>query len=388
MKICVPTLAFFAFLYINPIRHLLSYYFELGYLSGLKGLGGVFLLLIATILYVNMIKSQKTRLQWLGFFLFLSMILISFTVILIFPDFKISIGKDAMYFNLNILYYYCVYFVVGFHFYCKKSIKMIFLFWLLMIINLLYHFDYDGMRISFRGFTENAKTGVYILMADSFAVWTLFLLANVTKRPIFSFFISLVSTFALFALNSRASLYAFIMILPLSLMLIKKSARYALIILGTFIILYPHQIVDQLETVNKRMFIVQRLETDRSLQLRLEMFEEGLFAIKNNWFFGDYLGQLKSEHLGSYMHNYLSLWRQFGLFPFTVFVALLLYSLFASWKSFYLLRKCKLIDPHSYFLIVGILFCTIEIIFARSYGYFYIWFFIGMSLNKKSNPSP
>jgi len=150
--------------------------------------------------------------------------------------------------------------------------------------------------------------------------------------------------------------------------------------------------------VNKRMFAVVDLASDASVVERAQLFRSGLYYLFENWFVGDYAGQLRYGTLGSYIHNYLSFWRQFGFTAFLVFlwfVGVLFFNIVR--VSRIIRREVLVLDPMVYFFVFGGLFCLIEIFAARSYGFPYIWLFFGMcfspvirlprpsSITKKSN---
>ena len=58
---------------------------------------------------------------------------------------------------------------------------------------------------------------------------------------------------------------------------------------------------------------------------RAILFQKGLLAIKEYWFIGDFMGDVRDNgHTGGYIHNGLSLWRQYGIIPFILLLLLLL----------------------------------------------------------------
>ena len=72
---------------------------------------------------------------------------------------------------------------------------------------------------------------------------------------------------------------------------------------------------------------------------------------------------------GTYIHNYLSLFRQFGIIPFIAFISILFYSysrLSLQWIKNNNL-KINLLFYYTSFIII-------EILFARSFMHPFIWF--------------
>jgi O-antigen ligase len=189
----------------------------------------------------------------------------------------------------------------------------------------------------------------------------------------------LCTVFSLFSFISRTALYAFVLVLPVTLILIRKSARY-LVVFTLLLALFFSPFLSTLQEASRRMFAFQNLDADSSARERNILFEEGISAIKQNWFIGDYVGQLRYGSLGAYIHNYLSLWRQFGFIPFFSFIILLGYLLTQSIRCFSKAQSYIRYPSENAFLIMGGCFCLVEILAARSYNSPFIWFFIGMAV--------
>jgi hypothetical protein len=65
------------------------------------------------------------------------------------------------------------------------------------------------------------------------------------------------------------------------------------------------------------------ISQSESWSFRKQMFDRGWDDIKSSPFWGVYAGQTKDGHsIGSYIHNGLSAWRQFGILAFLIYVAL------------------------------------------------------------------
>ncbi len=142
--------------------------------------------------------------------------------------------------------------------------------------------------------------------------------------------------------------------------------------------------IQKIERVNSRMLALQNISADGSFVIRKELQERGLKSLRENWFWGDYNGQLAYGSLGSYIHNYLSLWRQFGFIPFVCFIILvflLIRKIFT--LNFKLCYQKKTLSPEDFFLVLGSVFCVIEIAVARSFVSPYVWLFIGMSIQNR-----
>lgn len=72
-----------------------------------------------------------------------------------------------------------------------------------------------------------------------------------------------------------------------------------------------------------RQTAVIDISQSESWSFRKQMFDRGWDDIKSSPFLGVYAGQTKNGHsIGSYIHNGLSAWRQFGILAFLIYVAL------------------------------------------------------------------
>ncbi len=389
-KINISTIAFLNFCLLLPVLHLQSYISGSGLIPILRGRGYLVLLLTFAMIFIFTMKKYK-NLVFRDAFLFLLLVCFSLITIFVERDLQDYLGRSALKFNLGIVFFYVVYFFTGFFFHGleKRKITVCFL-WFLMIINLFCNYDFQSLRISLLNFDEDLK-GIYLFLGDSFAIWSLLVLSFLQKQPFLSVIVVLLSAVCLFSFISRTSMYAFILVIPLIIFLTRKSLKYLAIIMLLFFIIFPSDIFDFIQKSSSRMFAFRNIEEDTSIIVRNYLFREGVSGIKQNWFFGDYSGQLRYSHLGSYMHNYLSLWRQFGIIPFACFCILLVFSTLKAWKILWKSKKNNVIAPEIFFLIVGGAFCLIEIIAARSYVSPYIWFFIGMSANLREpqiEPSP
>lgn len=382
-KINVSTIAFLNLCLLLPISHLQSYFTRSGMIPRVRG--NSYLVLFFTLtMFTLFIKKRYKKLVFRNICIFL--LLVGFSLITIFSELDVRdyFGRSALYFNLRIFFFYIVYFITGFFFYgLEKRKKIVFFLWFLVIINLFFNYDFQSLRISLQTFEEDSK-GIYLFLGDSFAIWSIFALSFLQKQPFLSVFGVLFSTVCLFSFISRTSMYAFILVVPIIAFFTKKSMKYYWVLLVLIFAMLSADIFVFIQESSSRMFAFQNLEKDASIMARNYLFKEGLSGIKQNWFLGDYLGQLRYGSLGSYIHNYLSLWRQFGLIPFVCFCFLILFSTMKAWKVYWKSKKDKMISPEFFFLIVGGAFCLIEIVAARSYISPYIWFFIGMSFNLRN----
>lgn len=208
----------------------------------------------------------------------------------------------------------------------------------------------------------------YLMMADAFVLSSMFVFSS-TKQLRYKLLIFAVSFIGLYFLKSRASLYVFSFVCLL--VLIKSDKRFLLLV--AFVLFYILIATDwQMflkRNASNRMFRVL-LGHDASANMRVNLLREGVEGIKENWFLGDFMGDVKQfKGTGRYIHNFLSYWRQFGLIPFLMFLLVLIINYFSILKSV-ILRKWT---PTLEFLFMYGAYVLALTLFARSFMYSGVW---------------
>ena len=256
----------------------------------------------------------------------------------------------------------------------KKFWKMMSYLWLMLVVMILHNsFSNDIFGIILDG------TGIYLMLADSFAIFSIFLLClsnDIRKQTI----IILISIVCLFALFSRASLYCFVIIAFLFLYKENKKIFFA-VFLSFFVFIYFSISNGIIEDWMLRLLVGG---ADASYTMRAEDLNRGLSSLSDNWILGSFMGDVESNfgNSGEYIHNYLSFWRQFGLVPFLTLVLILLYQvsyIFSFWF------RSKISNSTLNLLFYFTIFVLLEIITARAYVFPYIWLSVsGIAIFKNS----
>lgn len=241
----------------------------------------------------------------------------------------------------------------------------------------------EGM-LSLDYMTEN-KRGIYLFLGDAFAIVAIVIVSCIsTKNRLLEIGVILISIYVLFLLRSRTSFYLFIAtsVFYAFFRYGKKVLIVAMIIFACFFSIIDDVVKISPASMRMLSFIVEK--EDASWSSRNEILAEGVKSISKNWVWGDFAGQVRETgSLGSYIHNYLSLWRQFGVFPFVAFLLLNLYCL----RSFYIIckyRKNKNLSEDVY--VTGLFFCCLycflsgEVVFSRAYVSPYIWLAFGYNM--------
>jgi hypothetical protein len=280
---------------------------------------------------------------------------------------------SVLSFNAIIMMWYFISFFIGSELkisYGPKGSRIILGLYIMLVLNVFLNYNLGDERIQM----DYDHLGIFLFMGDSFALWSLFTIAQYRTRYL-SVFIAFTSIVCLYLISSRSSLYGFMFVLPF----IFRNTKHVMIRV-TFIVLAALMLVFFLlnaeALMSSRMLKFLFTGEDHSFYLREVIMERNMGDILNNWFWGDYAGQLRHGVFGFYIHNYLSLWRQFGLIPFLIFLALL--APFSVWFVKWLRgKKYQEYD----FLFYMVLFLLVEIIFTRAYKSHYIWIGLGIMTN-------
>jgi O-antigen ligase len=246
--------------------------------------------------------------------------------------------------------------------------------------------DVGAWRLRAGGVIE--ELGFYIVLGDALALFSFFTVA-VLKQPVARLAVMLSTAIVLLLLGSRTSFFVYAATLLASLVLLDWGRRAwlhwvsiaAIALMG--LAFFGSGIVAMVTSIDFEEFRVLRLlftDEDTSLNSRQLLLIEGLRVIVNNPLFGEFASDYRVfGESGWYIHNYLEVWRQFGLLPFAAIV----YLVTLCWRE-YLVRIRRLATAESAFVGLALLFLTMEIVSARSYGYPQIFLVIGMVARYRS----
>ena len=251
----------------------------------------------------------------------------------------------------------------------KSTMKRVFLFfWLLYstVILINTNFEQNIFQSTIEILLINPN---YLMMADAYVLLSFILISGI-KGISLRVLTIIFSTFCLFLLKSRASLYTFVVLNIIVLVIHERRVLWfgLLLFLGSFFFFDWSQFLRL--NADNRMFRLLTFGLDRSSQERGDIFLTGLNSIKENWFLGDYMGDvLYRMKPGKYLHNVLSFWRQFGLLPFLLITFNLIYIYF---KLFVLFIRKKWNSKIEFTFFYSI-YCLLLILFARSFVFSEFW---------------
>jgi hypothetical protein len=210
----------------------------------------------------------------------------------------------------------------------------------------------------------------YIMMSDAYALLSIIVLPY-TRNLMYRLILLGISSFTLYFMMSRASLYSFVFLNFLVLMIIDKRVFWSIIFFFVASIFFINW--EQFIRLNSdnRMIRLITFGNDLSQNSRQTIFKTGLDAIYNNWFFGQYMGDvIVRKNTGTYIHNIFSVWRQFGLIPFLLILINIIYI----FLKFYLHSlRAKSWNSEQQFVFILSAYCLVLFLFARSFLFSEIW---------------
>lgn len=383
-------LSFVLYVYVLGIAHLYRYN---SLVDNFKLPGNIFnyvslimlFILLAHLLYILLENKQKfSKIVYIYIFFFLYILFYSILDYMNYTIISSKITESYFRFTYNVLISFMMYFVIGYYYEgYKKHYTIILCVYVLMTLNTWINIDPNTLYISFMGVAKE-KAGLYQYLGDTYAIFSI-LLITLTNRKIIKFTFILITFLTLFVLMSRSSLYMYtIAIIFYSLFKYKKEAIVYLLLFVSFIGIIMMNESKYYEIVmNSRLLSFTHSKIDGSVAERIELAQVGFNAIYNNWFIGDYGGDVRYFHKeGKYIHNFLAVLRQFGFIPFLVYVYFI-YKLVI--RVVVWMRNPSLYSQeYDYFIVLSI-FLILEVLIARSWTHAYIFLVIGMLSNLKNN---
>lgn len=262
-----------------------------------------------------------------------------------------------------------------------NSGKQVFPYWLHIISIISVFINLHGNMIIDLAFFEGYQIS-YQTWGDLFAIVGLISISQ--SKSINKFLLIILYSYLLMAIPSRSSLVGFLVAIILLVFFGSNRYKglkimYILMFLISLIAIsyYKNVIVLILEKIltGTRHETLFSVESSNSNIERLHTFDAGLHAFLNNPIFGEFAFQINAlGSAGLYVHNWLDIFVQFGLFGGGLFILTLYY-----FKKTYKFRK--LLNIQLKLVVFSLLvFSLVSFILARNYQVGYLYIGIGMAL--------
>lgn len=344
------------------------------------------ILSILTFLYfVVFLKYQHLDKNFILFFLFTLYILFYIFIIKTLEGDLVDIyGRSVFRYHLNTLILSTMSYIIGRNFIVFKLKWQLALF-SLMLVQILYNANLINLSINLDN-VEGDLTGLYLGLSDIFCITSLLLFGSVDKSQIkFKIVLIFLSSLGLFILNSRSSLYIYLICIIFYFLITFKHIKsiktiFYLFLSTTVIGLIFFDKINTLLVVNDRMFAVILKSDDASSNERSRLQNIGINQITSNPIFGDYGGVVKiNADLGTYIHNLLSYWQTYGLLVFIISLYFFIYQTAKVFRLSYILNY-KFNNHYNYIMLLSS-YLLLSTVFAKSYTWFSAWFVLGILHN-------
>ena len=283
---------------------------------------------------------------------------------------------------------YAIYFAAGYYLptllRSRDTIRAFAVLYSLVVIHIVIHLDPTIPSMDFSYLSERVDSlRNYQFYADTFALFTFIVVATRVRRRSRTIVV-LIATVCLFLLISRAAFYAYVLVGAVILFDQYKGSvrRYLYPVL--YLVLTYWALISPPAAVQTESRIAGTFAGDlansASTLGRVLMLQRGLQHLFNeSWLLGDFRAHYKIFATpGTYIHNYLSLWADYGVVPFAAFVALLLGSLLYIPRARKLGERLPSSRPLADVFKYALAFNTILALGARAHFFPYVFFSFGM----------
>jgi len=372
-KILTPYLILGIFIYDIFLKIFVYYYFSYFEININKNAITIVSFVLLLIIAINeTIKNKKEYKNYL-IFLFFIVYMLTYAVYNLFFG-KDYINTHVIIFQLKLIMYSFFYIILAILFY--KSMdnnilkKLVICSFFVLLFFIYFHINFEKLR-----FSLPYIKGEHHLIGESFVLLGLLYLSFINNKHI-KFILMTILLVSLYLIKSRAIFYSFFIVYLIFIVRL-LGVRNAFYLALSFIVTVIISLYFDLINIDRRMFGINQILSDSSFNERVEQFKYGISAIKNNWVWGEFAGQIvkhkvgyQSGMMGAYMHNFLSFWRQYGFIFFILF----------SFSYFYLLLKITLLwlknseNRKLEFVYYLGLYYTILLLFFQGYNQPHVWF--------------
>lgn len=206
------------------------------------------------------------------------------------------------------------------------------------------------------------RVASYQGFARSYAVTTILLLAF-NRKLMIQGLIFFLGTISLFFIGARSDFYGFLVVGSLWIWMLFWRRGLSNKILVVILLISAIVGFSITGVSGSRQFQIFDLSSSTSWLARIDFLKQGWEAIKASPLFGDYAGQISSGQVGSYIHNGMSAWRQFGLVGFLLYTCMTVVSLILAILEY---RRTLIHDSRTIAALFLNVLCIILILVAKS----------------------
>jgi len=278
----------------------------------------------------------------------------------------------------RILISYLFLFLVGLYARPEKWSALWIVLFVLITVNSIVFMDWNRLMIDLRNVIDPSYNGMYLSLSTT-AMFAGFFAWSAAKKPSTRTICLCLLGVVLFIMGSRANFVGFLIVMPVALSFtLHRTSQIAFYCIVVFMGVTALFLIDGWEmlSVSRHAQLFSPSEMT-SLIARNEVLQTGMDGVLQNPIFGHYAGQLEGRGtIGSYIHNWLSVWQAFGIIPFLLFTLLMISGVVFAFRTFWLFgRRATHLDQ---LLSVLLLLVTVLVLAAKSVGWSHISLVWGM----------
>ena len=285
------------------------------------------------------------------------------------------------------LFRYAIFFVAGYYLQTllksRELIRSVSVLYLLVVFHVFVNIDLTVPAIDF-GYLSDRSNALrnYQFYADTFALFSLIVIATRIRRQA-RIAVVIVSTTCMFLLVSTAAFYAYVLVAAFILFDDYRGSwrRYVLPAAYLFICYWALISPGAFQTESRIAgTLTGGLAYRASTLSRLLILQRGVeHLLSESWLLGDFRAHYEIfGQPGTYIHNFLSLWADYGILAFAAFVALLLAALLYVPRATQLGDRVPSEKPTVALYKYVLLFNLILVVGARSHFFPYVFLSFGM----------
>lgn len=280
----------------------------------------------------------------------------------------VQASPQLLLYNGRVLLNYGLLFFVGFYLRPERWRRLFALLFMAVAVNAVAFTRWDRLMVDLRGILDPQYAGIYLSLARTALFTGLFTWAAVRGRAARTA-VLVVMLPVILLMGGRADVAASVLVFPVALWLTLSAGRQALLyamlagVAGGILALLGSDVLSA--TRHAQFFSIGEMT---SLIARTGLLETGLDRILASPLLGDYGGTLVVYgSIGSYIHNLLSVWQSFGLFPFLLYLWLLGSTTLASVGL--LLHRGRKMSRRGQLAVILSLVALIQVAVAKSFGW-------------------
>ena len=294
---------------------------------------------------------------------------------------------------------YAIFFVAGYYLptllKSRELVRSVSVLYLLVVFHIFVNIDPAVPSIDF-GYLSDRSNPLrnYQFYADTFALFSLIVIATRIRRQARTAVV-IASTTCMFLLISTAAFYAYVLVAAFILFDDYRGSwrRYLFPAVYLFICYWALISPGAFQTESRIAgTFTGGLAYRASTLSRLLILQRGVeHLLTESWLLGDFRAHYKIfGQPGTYIHNFLSLWADYGIFAFAAFLALLLAALIYVPRATQLADRVRSAKPAASVYKYVLLFNVILVVGARSHFFPYVFLSFGMlfALRESAIPIP